>query len=91
MGRKSVTVKGASTATITGTASSERVEIAGVQYRVDGGEWAAAAADSGLFGSPTENFTITTSELSAGTHKVEVQAIDAAGNAASATVEVKVS
>ena len=91
LGRKSMEMKGASTAIITGTAQSKLVEIAGVQYRVDGGDWAAASPDNGIFDSQTEDFTITTPNLSNGTHKVEVQAIDAAGNAASATIEVKVS
>lgn len=90
LGRKTVTMKGAASATITGTAESKLVEIAGVQYRVDGGDWAAASADNGIFDSPTEDFTINTPSLSVGTHKVEVQAIDAAGNASSQTVEVKV-
>lgn len=91
LGRKSVAVKAAAPATISGTATSKLVEIAGVQYRVDGGDWAAASATSGMFSSPSEDFTITTPSLPAGAHKVEVQAIDTAGNAASATVEVKVS
>jgi len=90
LGRKSVTMKGAASATITGTATSKLVEIAGVQYRVDGGDWNAASADDGIFDSPTEDFTIKTPSLSVGTHKVEVQAVDAAGNASSQTVEVKV-
>ena len=91
LGRKSMQLKGAASATITGTATSKLVEIAGVQYRVDGGDWSAASADSGMFDSPSEDFTVTTPSLSTGAHKVEVQAIDAAGNASSATVEVKVS
>lgn len=91
MGRKTIQMKGAASATITGTATSKLVEIAGVQYRVDGGDWAAASANSGMFDSPTAEFTITTPSLATGSHKVEVQAIDAAGNAASTTVEVKVS
>jgi hypothetical protein len=91
LARKAVAMKGAAPATITGTATSKLVEIAGVQYRVDGGDWAAASPASGMFSSPSEDFTITTPSLTAGAHKVEVQAIDTAGNAASATVEVKVS
>ena len=90
LGRKSMALKAAASATITGSATSKLVEIAGVQYRVDGGDWSAASADSGMFDSPTENFTVTTPILATGSHKVEVQAIDAAGNAASATVDVKV-
>ena len=91
LGRKTMEMKGAASATITGTATSKLVEIAGVQYRVDGGEWAAASPDTGMFDSSSEEFTVTTPSLTVGKHKVEVQAIDAAGNAASATVEVKVS
>lgn len=91
LGRKTMTVKGASTATITGTATSGLVEIAGVQFRVDGGDWAAASADSGMFAGPAEDFTVTTSKLTEGAHKVEVQVIDTAGNSSTATVEVKVS
>jgi len=91
LGRKSIEMKGAASATITGAATSKLVEIAGVQYRVDGGDWAAASADSGMFDSSSEDFTIKTPSLTTGAHRVEVQAIDAAGNAASATVEVKVS
>lgn len=91
LGRRTLQMKAATSATITGTASSKMIEITGVQYRVDGGDWAAAEPDSGMFDSPTEEFTITTPNLSTGSHKVEVQAIDAAGNAATATVDVKVS
>ena len=91
LGRKTMEMKAAAAATINGTATSKLVEIAGVQYRVDGGDWAAASPDTGMFDSPTEEFTVTTPSLATGSHKVEVQAIDAAGNAASATVEVKVS
>ncbi len=91
LGRRTIQMKAAAAATITGTATSKSVEITGVQYRVDGGDWAAAEPDNGIFDSPSEDFTITTPSLSLGEHKVEVQAIDAAGNATSATVEVKVS
>ena len=91
LGRKTMQMKAATPATITGTATSKLVEITGVQYRVDGGDWSAASPDSGMFDSPSEDFTITTPNLSVGSHKIEVQAIDAAGNAATATVDVKVS
>jgi len=88
---KNTEMKAVGSATITGTATSKLVDVVGVQYRVDGGDWAAAMADNGMFDSPNESFTIKTTSLSSGTHKVEVQAIDAAGNATSQTVEVKVS
>ncbi|MCL5103794.1 MAG: hypothetical protein M1133_06725 [Armatimonadetes bacterium] len=91
LSKKSVEIKGVGAATIKGTATSKLIEISGVQYRVDGGAWVAAAADDGIFDSPEEAFTFTTTSLTVGTHKVEVQAVDTAGNAASQTVEVKVS
>ena len=88
---RAVEVKGAGSATIKGAASSKLVEVTGVQYRVDGGAWAAAAPADGVFDSPYEQFTITTDSLAVGDHKVEAEAIDAAGNASTATVDVKVS
>ena len=89
--KKGVELKATGAATLNGSALSELVEIVGVQYRVDGGKWMAAVCDDGMFDSSYESFTVTTGDLSTGSHKVEVQAIDAAGNAASGTVEVKVS
>ncbi len=86
-----IELKAVGAATLAGSALSKLVEIAGVQFRVDGGQWTAAACDDGLFDSSYESFSLTTGELSTGEHKVEVQAIDAAGNAASGTVEVEVS
>ena len=87
---KKLGLKGTASAAIEGEASSKLVEVVGVQYRVDGGSWMAAAAKDGLFDSPHEAFALTTGNLSVGDHKVEVQAVDAAGNAASETAEVKV-
>ena len=89
--RKAIEIKGAGTASIEGSVSSELTDIAGVQYRVDGGSWTAAIARDGMFDSPYEAFTISTDTLAVGTHKIEVQGIDSAGNATNATVEVKVS
>ena len=88
--KKSMELKAVGPATINGTASSELLEISGVQYRVDGGEWASAQPDDGVFDSPSESFTVTTATLKAGSHKVDIQAIDAAKNATSQTIEVKV-
>lgn len=88
--KRTLELEAAGPATIVGMAMSELVEVSGVQYRVDGGDWAAAAADDGMFDSPIEGFTVTTGSLAVGAHKVQVQAVDAAGNAASSTVEVKV-
>lgn len=88
--RKAIEIKGTGIASVEGSVSSELTDITGVQYRVDGGSWTAAVARDGLFDSPYEAFTISTDELAVGTHKIEVQGIDSAGNAANATVEVKV-
>ncbi|MCX6344973.1 MAG: hypothetical protein NT018_07845 [Armatimonadetes bacterium] len=90
LAKKSIEVKGTGLANIGGNASSKLVDIAGVQYRIDGGDWMAAAPEDGVFDSPSESFTVTTSVLTPGSHKLEVQAIDAAGNTAIETVEVKV-
>jgi len=88
--KRSVELNGAGPATITGTASSQLVDVTGVQYRIDGGAYTAAECRDGVFDSAYEAFTVTTGNLTRGKHKVEVQAIDRAGNSASATVEVTV-
>ena len=87
---KKLELKGAGSAAITGSATAKAVEITGVQFKVDTGSWMAATAVDGMFDSSSEEFTLTTESLAVGDHKVEVQAVDAAGNAASSTVEVKV-
>lgn len=89
--RKTMEVKGVGSATINGTAASELAEVTGVQFRVDGGAWMAAAAEDGVFDSLYESFTVTTGDLSTGKHKVEIQAVDSAGNATTSAVEVQVS
>ena len=89
--QKGVEMKAAGTATVNGSAATKLVDVVGVQYRVDGGAWSAATAEDGVFDSPSENFTLTTDNLSTGKHKLEVQAVDSAGNASSATLEAKVS
>jgi hypothetical protein len=57
---------------------------------VDGGDPVAAAADDGLFDSTTEPFTLALPALTSGSHKVEVQTVDMAGNTASQTTTVTV-
>lgn len=88
---KGVELKAAGPAKLNGSASSKLVEIVGVQFRVDGGQWTAAAPGDGMFDSPYEVFGATTGDLASGTHKVDIEAVDAAGNASTKTVEVKVS
>lgn len=77
-------------AVLRGSAAGKLAEVVGVQYRIDGGDWMAAAADDGMFDSPYEGFTVTTDKFKPGVYKVEIQAVDAAGNASTATIEVKV-
>ena len=72
-----------------GIALHPSVAIRGVQFRVDGGEWMAAAADDGIFDSSSEGFSLTTAPMSAGTHTLEVQAIDEAGNAVTVKREIR--
>jgi hypothetical protein len=68
------------TPTFSGTASDNTTTIASVEYRIDGGTWTQATAVDGAFDEASENYTFTTSTLSAGSHTVEVRATDAAGN-----------
>ena len=88
--RKSLTAKEQSPVTVAGVASSELVAIVGVQYRVDTGEWSAASPGNGMFDELTEDFSFTIPKLIRGKHSIEVQAIDAAGNAATEIVSVDV-
>ncbi len=67
------------TAALAGTAKAG-VPIAGVDYRVDEGEWTSTQVEDGIFDGETEAFTITTAALEAGEHTIEVRVVDAAGN-----------
>ncbi|MCE5198843.1 hypothetical protein LLG39_07695 [bacterium] len=87
--KNSIEIKDGAPAVITGSATSKLVEIAGVQYRVNGGSWIAAAPEDGVFDSPYESFAITADGIVRGTSKIEIQAVDSAGNASTQTVEVK--
>lgn len=89
--KSSTEVKASGSATISGSAASKKLEIVGVQFRVDGGSWMAVTPDDGVFDSDYEAFKVTTDNLSAGKHKVEVQAVDSAGNASNSSVDVSVS
>lgn len=76
--------------TLHGTVKTGLAFVKAVQARVDNGDPIAAAADDGLFDSPLESFTLTTSPLTNGAHTVEVQALDQAGNTATAKLNVTV-
>jgi hypothetical protein len=87
--KSSIVISPSGFATVKGSALSAMLEISGVQYRVDGGAWFAADAKDGIFDSMSEDFSVTTESLKSGTHKIEIQAVDAAGNGKSETAEVK--
>lgn len=88
--RKTITIQADSSARIEGAAYHDFIGLAGVQYRVGTGDWAAAASTDGIFDSKFESFVITTHALPKGNHTVEVKAVDQAGNAATTKVPVKV-
>jgi hypothetical protein len=73
---------------VKGTVTSVASIISAVQYNRDGKTWMASAADDGVFDSKSEHFSITLTNMLAGTHKIEIQAIDAAGNSVKETVSV---
>jgi hypothetical protein len=89
--QRSVVLKAAGPLIATGSAASKMIEVTGVQFRVDGGAWMAAASEDGMYDSGYEMFKVTTGTLSVGSHKVEVQAVDSAGNASTETLDVTVS
>ena len=76
--------------TLSGSASQGLISITAVQYRVDGGDWLAAAARDGLFDSTNEGFALTTLPLTPGKHTIEVAAFNAASGKTTQRVEVTV-
>ena len=61
--------------------------VAGAEYRVDGGDWIAAAATDRVFDSRLESLELNPTKLPDGKHKLEVRARDAAGNLGTAEAE----
>ncbi len=86
----SPTVNADKTVTLHGTASTKLAFVQAVQAKADTGDFVAASADDGLFDSINEPFTLTLPALSSGPHKIEVQALDQAGNKTTQTVSVSV-
>ena len=84
------TVNADKTVTIRGTAQTGLAFVKAVQGKADGGDPVAASADDGLFDSPSESWTLTLPALSSGSHTVEVETVDRAGNSATQTVTVRV-
>ncbi|MDX1935288.1 MAG: SpoIVB peptidase S55 domain-containing protein [Capsulimonadales bacterium] len=78
------------TVVIEGVAIQAGASIRGVQFRSDNGEWLSAAAKDGIFDSPLESFTVTTEPLTSGSHVIEIQVIDEAGNVATQKVTATV-
>ena len=84
------TLGAGNTVTVHGVAATAVAFVKAVQARVDGGDLLAAQPDDSLFDSTREAFTLVTPSLATGTHIVEVQAIDQAGNIALYKLTVKV-
>ncbi len=60
--------------------------IASAEYRVDEGDWIAAASSDGIFDSAQETLRIDVARLTVGRHTLEVRARDAAGNEATVRI-----
>lgn len=88
--RHSVTVGEDRRATLRGQAWDETSAVRGVDYRADGKEWLAATPDDGMFDGPRVSFSITTDQLAAGDHTIEVRALDGAGNIGTHKLKVEV-
>ena len=80
------TINADKTVTLRGIAQTKLAFVQAVQAKADGGDPVAASADDGLFDSTSEPWTLTLPALSSGSHKIEVQALDQAGNKATQTV-----
>jgi len=61
--------------------------VASTEYRLDGGDWIAAAATDRVFDSRIEQVELNLTKLPDGKHKLEVRARDAAGNLGTAEAE----
>jgi len=55
-------------------------QLAGVQYRIDGGDWQACEATDGAFDGGDETYTFTVPGLGSGTYMFEARAEDTSGN-----------
>lgn len=71
-----------------GLATSKRLSVTTVSFRVDSGDWYAAEPKDGVFDSPEELFAITTDPLDDGNHTIEVKVTDAAGNSSTRQMPV---
>lgn len=87
---KATQVAADKTVTLRGTAKSPSAAILRVSYRVDGGEWLAAAPVDGIFDSPDEQWLVLTDPLESGERTIEIRVNDEVDNAATASVKVTV-
>jgi hypothetical protein len=76
--------------TVTGVAKASLAFVKAVQARVDAGDPIAAVADDGLFDSATEGYTLITPPLTSGTHRIEIQTVDQAGNIVTKGLTLKI-
>jgi outer membrane protein assembly factor BamB len=67
-----------------------KVPIQGAQYRIDGGEWTALAASDGIWDGRIEPWSLTTTALTRGQHRLEVKVADLAGNLSTQVETVEV-
>ena len=63
--------------------------VTSAEFRVDGGDWLAAAAKDGIFDGRYEAIALDEGRLPEGEHEVDVRARDAAGNVASAALRYR--
>ena len=76
---------------ITGLVKTEgKYEIAGVQYRFDDKMWMLCDCVDGAYDSTYENFSFIMPTYAKGKHKIEIQAIDRAGNISSIINEFEI-
>jgi len=64
--------------------------VSGAQWRIDEGDWTAAAPADGIADSPFERFLVHTGQLRAGKHKLEVQVFNSASLSAVEILEFEV-
>ncbi len=73
-----------------GVLTQSKVAITAAQYRIDGGDWFAAAPKDGLYDSMHEGFTVQTIPLTPGKHTIDVEAFNAAGGKSLEKLEVTI-
>lgn len=73
-----------------GALTQAHVNVTAGQYRIDGGDWFAAAPVDGLFDSRNDSFTVETTPLTPGKHTIEVEAFNAAGGKSLEKIEITI-